>query len=194
MAEEIILDKYIVNIDSANANYNDITKYDFYIDIQEAIKNVMYIKILDNNVLLDAHGTSSPDGYINGTQITDLDPIYINLNEYDRMTANIGSEYAIKCFDSIIIDKSSKVVEYDVASSSGATTARLSFSSVKDKNSNGFDVDDPNVFIANPMIPNLIRFNIKLLDKNNNIIDNTNIERFTMKLCIYYSRKKFTMY
>lgn len=194
MTEEIILDKYIVNIDSLNAIYNNNTLYDFYIDIQEPIKNVMYIKILETNIVLDAHGTTDPNGYINDLQILDLDPIYINLNEYDRMTANIGTGYAIKCFDSIIIDKSTKIVEYDIASSGGSTSAKLSFSSTKQLNSNGFDVDDPNVFIINPMEPNLKRFNIKLLDKLNRVINKNNVGRFTMKLCIYYSRKKFTMY
>ena len=193
MGEEIILDKYIVYIDSRNAKYNDNTLYDFYIDIQEPIKNVMYIKIMDTNLLLDIHGTVDPEGYINNNIILDLDPVFINLNEYDRMTANIDTEYAIKCFDSITLDKSSNTLEYDVLSSIPGPS-KLNFSSVKDKNNNGFDVDDPNVFIINPMDPGLKRFNIKLLDKNNNIINNDNIERFTMKLCIYYSRKKFTMY
>lgn len=199
--EDIVLDKYIINIDSDLATYDNTLFYDFYVDIQEPIKNAMFIKILDNNALLDIHSITNPNnaGLINNTQIEDLDSIYIELNGYDRVQANISSTDIIKCFDIITLDRSKNLEGYYQASSSGTVIARTNNSSVKDYNSNGFDINDPNVFVLNPMEANLKRFNIRLLDKTNNVIDRggspeKNLKRFTMKLCIYYSRKKFTMY
>jgi hypothetical protein len=196
MADDIIIDKSIVYIDSENGTYIDTNYYDFYIEV-EPFKNVMYIKILDTSVSLDVNGNGTApalySGKINSAVINNLDPIYISLNEYNRLLTNNSTNTKIY-FDEITLDKSKDYSGYSIAST-GGNYARMTFNSAKDISSCGFDIYDPNVYVTNPMIPILKRFNVKLYDKNNNIIKKDgNLERFTMKLCIYHSRKKITMY
>ena len=198
MSDEIILDKTIIYLDSLNGVYENVNQYDFYIDIQEPIKNAMYIKILDTNLNLSVYADTINYGIINGTQVNDLDPIYIGLNNYHRVTTKIDNNVDVaKFFDVIVIDKSKYISQF-LQAHSGNAEVPLNYSSVKDESSNGFDVSDPNVYVLNPMEPNLKRFKIRLVDLKNNIITrnistSSNIHRFTMKICVYSSRKKITM-
>ena len=44
---DCILDKSIIYIDSANAIWNSTTVQNFYIDILEPIKNVLYVSLIN---------------------------------------------------------------------------------------------------------------------------------------------------
>lgn len=227
MADDIVIDKSIIYIDSDKGIYSDSSKYDFYIDI-EPLKNVMYIKILDTNISIDVNGDGNApkfSGRINNIDIKNLDPVYISLNNYKRIQTNIleintndpttdpdnllydktnktRTQYLCYYFDEITLDKSKDYSGYNVISQ-GDNFGRMTFNSSKDVSSSGFDVYDPNVYVINPMEPLLNKFNVKLYNKNNIIINKidtvggvsgTNLDRFTMKIAVYYSRKKITMY
>ncbi len=166
----------IILIDSKNLIYNgDNTLYDFHIKLADNIRDVYKIKVLFDAV-------SIPTSNLTDTaKTTNLDNIYINLNDYDRIKTAItvnGAIINIGTFDSIMIDVN-KI-------KSGINVSETTM--YNDFNENEGD------FYLQPVEANFNRLNIKLLNKNNIIISNTYISRFVMKLCIYYNTKKISQF
>jgi hypothetical protein len=114
----------------------------------------------------------------NNTLTTNLDNIYINCNDYDRIRTTIGNNISISYFDSIMIDLNKIKNNADVLE----TTMYIDF------NENEGD------FYLNPITSQLKRIDIQLLDKYNKIITKSYIKRFVMKLCIYYNKKKISQF
>ncbi len=91
----------IVIIDSANAIFNDSNIYSFYVNLMQPLRDVYKIKILHAAVSI-ANSNMGP-----GHPINNLDPIYIDLNNYNRTTGAINTANGINYvsyYDSIIID------------------------------------------------------------------------------------------
>jgi len=151
-------DYKIITIDTSNVNYNIANTYDFYMNLDEPLRNVYKINVI--TILADVPQTAS---------FAPLDPIYINLNEYNRLISKKASNN-LYYFDSIIVEN---VI-------STRTTIK-----------NDYNTTD-NIYYLNPIEPQLIRFNIRIYDKNNQIITTTNINRIIMKLGVYYNNKKYT--
>lgn len=171
-----ILDKKIILIDSSKCIFNN-SNYDFYLDIQTPIKDVLFIKIISSTISI------STELKINNTNINDLDNIFIYLNDYKRIITNNSNtnDNIFNYFDNILID----TTKYS------NTSTEFNFTNLLASNS---DITDTSIYVLNPAEPSLKRFNIKLYDNNNNIISKTdNLNRIVIKLCIYTSRKKITM-
>jgi hypothetical protein len=49
-------------------------------------------------------------------------------------------------------------------------------------------------FYLNPVESQFNRINITLRDKNNNLITKSLVDRFVMKLCVYYNTKKISIF
>jgi len=169
MDSTIDCDHKIIVIDSSVANFPDTSLSDFYIDLDEPLRNVYKIKI----ITILANIKNSGNVYNK-----DLESIYINLNNYDRLITKStirdsngkrGNNYY---FDSLIIE-----------------TASLSANSTIKNDYNHADVE----YFINPIEPQLKRLRVTLFDKSNNIIQFTNIiNRFVIKLSIYYNNRKTT--
>lgn len=180
MANNNTSDYKIILIDSSNVFYtnNDTSKFDFYINFNEPLKDVYKIKIL-----YDAVSFTTGNLHTSHNVVDNLDNIYINLNDYDRVRSylinpNTKNVTNLQYFDSIMIDtnKVKAINQID------ETTM------FNDFNENEGD------YYLNPVVSQFNRINIQLRDKNNVIIDKILINRFVMKLCIYYYTKKISQF
>jgi len=153
-------DYKIITIDSSNVNYNIANVYDFYMNLDEPLRNVYKINVI--TILVDVPSTSS---------FTPLDPIYINLNDYHRLIAKKNDGNNLYYFDSVIVENT-------------ISPPRITIK-------NDYNTSD-NIYYLNPIEPQLRRFNIRVYDKNNQKISNSNITRIIIKLGVYYNNKKYT--
>lgn len=175
----ITSDYKIIIIDTQNVIYNqNNTIFDFHINMHESLRDVYKIKILYDAV---SFLTSKLDTNINNP--SNLDTIYINLNGYDRVRSYIIDQNTqqlnyIRCFDSIMIDKNKVKINNQIHD----TTM------FNDFNTNEGD------FYLNPIASQFNRINIELRDKNNTLITKSLVDRFVMKLCVYYNTKKISIF
>lgn len=178
MANNNTSDYKIILIDSSNVFYtnNNTNNFDFYVNINEPLKDVYKIKVLYDAV-------SFPTTNLHTVSRPNLDNIYVNLNDYDRVRSYLidpvtNTVTNLQYFDSIMIDtnKVKSIAQFN------ETTM------FNDFNENEGD------FYLNPVVSQFNRINIQLRDKNNIIIDKTLINRFVMKLCIYYYTKKISQF
>jgi len=165
------IDYKIILIDSSNANFTSSTNnYSFYVNLTEPLRDVFQIKIIYSALSIPATALS------NTSLITNLDSVFIDLNNYNRLTTVLkksqGITTNISYFDSIIIDTTND------SKNQGMTTLYNDFNSSE------------NIYKVNPVAPQLTRLNFNLYDKNNNIITTSLISRFVMKIGVYYSNCK----
>lgn len=160
----------IILIDTSNVIYNGNSNiYDFHIKLTDNIKDVYKIKILFDAVSIPTSKLLDPAHTIN------LDNIYINLNDYDRVKSNT---ITLGIFDSIMID-------FNKIKAIPNITDITMFN---DFNENEGD------FYLQPIESNFNRINIRLINKKNELIDKNYVSRFVMKLCIYYYNKKISQF
>jgi hypothetical protein len=173
MTSSEMSDYKIILIDTINVIYNGSSNnYSFHIDLAEHLKDVYKIKILfDATSILTTNLT-------NPSLITNLDTIYINCNDYDRVRTTIGNNNNLSYFDSIMIDLNK------IKNNTGVFETTMY---------NDFNEHEGDYYL-NPVVSQLKRIDIQLLDKNNNIITKDLIKRFVMKLCIYYNKKKISQF
>lgn len=172
-----IINYKIILIDTDNVLYNgNSNNYDFHIRLNDNIRDVYKIKLLYDAVSFPTANLTNP------SKTTNLDNIYINLNDYDRLKSaiiiNNNSITPNKYFDSIMIDFNK------IKSVSGVNYTTM----YNDFNENEGD------FFLQPIESNFNRLNIQLLNKNNEVISKDYITRFVMKLCIYYNTKKISQF
>jgi len=169
-----LTDYKIIIVDSSNVFYNNgIANFDFHINLSDTLKDVYKIKILYDAVSFQRE--------ILQFNTKNLDTIYINLNDYDRVRTSLIVDNNIKYlnyFDTIMIDKNK------VKLNDGFPDITM----FNDFNENEGD------FYLNPIASQFKRIDIQLRDKNNEIITKTLIDRFVMKICIYYYTKKISQF
>lgn len=193
MQNETILDKKILQLTNGGAIYYNNAKCDFYIDILEPIKNVTHIKILKSSVRLNLKT-------LNGAPVIDNDPIYISLNNYNRINTydnkivntsnNITSIF--NSFEVINLNVTSKyLIMANTQISSFIEINGVLFENIYTSTTSDFN--DTSVYNIIPHEPSLLRFNIKLYDKNYNLINKEDIINFELLVCVYSNNKKVTM-
>jgi len=156
-------DHKIIVIDSSNAIYPTAGVCDFYINLDEPLRNVYKLKILAS--LANIKNSSG----INN----DLESIYIDLNNYNHIVAKGSNNNNIYYFDSLIIESA--------GTTGNSTTIKNDY--------NNADIEYP----LNPIEPQITRFRVQLYNKNNVLLSTTSdINRYVMKLGIYYNNKKST--
>jgi hypothetical protein len=169
----------IILIDSDNVIYNEASNiYNFHIKLSDNIRDVYKLKILFDAISIPSSNLTTPSSIAKN-----LDNIYINLNDYDRVKSNAIDEYGNSVtrnnyFDSIMIDFN-KIKSID-----GVNDITM----YNDFNENEGD------FYLKPIESNFNLINIKLLNINNEYITKTYVSRFVMKLCIYYNTKKISQF
>jgi hypothetical protein len=154
----------IVTIDSAVSKYLNTSQQNFYINLDESLKGVYKLKII--SLLINVNN--------NKFSTSPLDPIYIDLNGYKRLiskhtTEVNGNRNDLYYFESIIVESKLGLT--------GDTTIKNDYNTYE------------NEYNLNPIEPQLSRITIKLFDKNNQLMSNTDINRFVMKIGLYYSNR-----
>ncbi len=173
MTSPELSDYKIILIDTENVNYiGNSNNYSFYVNLSEPLRDVYKIKLLFDAVSILTTNLTDSSKTIN------LDNIYINCNDYDRIRTTIGDNNNISYFDSIMIDLNK------IKNNQGVPETTM----YNDFNENEGD------YYLNPITSQFTRIDIRLLDKNNRIITKDYIKRFVMKLCIYYSKKKISQF
>lgn len=169
-------DKTIIYLDNINAEFANPTECNFYIDIQNIIKSVLYIKILSCSIDIEP-----ADG------ISNNDPIYVALNDYNRASSVInGARTRFFVAVPLVFTNSQNC---SIVNSVATVQNKLIFSGNVEYKTD-FDKNDASVYVLNPMEPNLRKFNIQLYDKNNNILQRNALLNFKLTLCVYSSNKK----
>jgi hypothetical protein len=179
-------DKIVINLNSSNCLpvTENITNY--YINLPEPLKNIIYIKIINTSIL-------STNSIISTLSYNKYDPIYISINDYDRSisynkrTHVTTSNYWI---DNVRygLDSSNIVFDpkkyFDVIQYSGSDYSDRAYSQ------SSFDWTDPTVYILNPPDPNLRRFNIEIRDKNFELFETSIIQDFNLSFCAYLIKNR----
>lgn len=174
-------DYRIIIIDSENVSYinNNPNIFSFYVNLAQPIRDVYKIKVLHAAVSIVNSNLLPSSSAI----IKNLDPIYIDINNYNRTNSiiidnnnNINNLYY---YDSIIID-TNKIIQ---------PTVLTEYTSMF----NNFN-DNEGDFIIDPIEPQLGRININLYDKTNSLLTKTKINRFLIKICVYFNKKKITRF
>jgi len=164
-------DYKIIIVDTNNVIYNGNTSnYNFHLNLAEPLKDVYKIKLLYDALSITTTTLKA--------SFSNLDSIFINCNDYDRVRTTIGDNNSISYFDSIMIDLNK------IKTNTGTDYTTM----YNDFNENEGD------FYLNPITSQFKRIDIQLLDKNNKIITKSLIDRFVMKLCIYYNKKKISQF
>jgi hypothetical protein len=187
-------DKIVINLNSTNCLEFTSGKTDYYINLAEPLKNVIYIKMIRASVKTNNSTiTTSPFNYKKN------DPIYISINDYDR---SVSYKIFTEITANTTTDKLTGVVSpagnssnivfnpfnyFDLIPYSNDSTVLYSEISY---NQNSFDWTDPTVYILNPPEQNLKRFNIVIKDKYFNTFDNTNLINFNLSICVYVIKNR----
>ena len=105
------------------------------------------------------------------------------MNEYNRVTSVINGN-ASKYFDMITINLTEV---YSMINEILLAVTEVAFSNKYSHTD--FDVNDSSIYTVSPPQDSLRRFSVQLYDKNNRIIDKSEIITFKMTLCVYTIKK-----
>ena len=179
-------DKVVINLNSSNCLVNNPSAANYYINLVEPLRNVIYVKMLKASVL--TNNTIVPLLSYNK-----YDPIYIVVNDYDRSVSYIKSTQVLN--SNYVLNSVPKVLStsnvvfdtakyFDIIPYSKDTFSEISYSQAS------FDWTDPSVYILNPPEPNLRRLNIEIRDKSFNLFDTSILTDFNLSICAYIIKNR----
>jgi len=179
-------DKVVINLNSSNCLVNNPSATNYYINLVEPLRNVIYVKMLKASVL--TNNTIVPLLSYNK-----YDPIYISVNDYDRSVSYIKSTQVLN--SNYVLNSVPKVLStsnivfdtakyFDIIPYSKETFSEISYSQAS------FDWTDPSVYILNPPEPNLRRLNIEIRDKSFNLFDTSVLTDFNLSICAYLIKNR----
>lgn len=188
MDSTIDCDYKIIVIDSSVSKFVNNGLCEFYIDLDEPLRNVYKIKII--TILANIYNSSVK---LNN----DLESIYIDLNNYNRLISKkLGTQintYKTKEGDNIVtriseVEKYFNLYYFDSLIIESKNPSDTGYTTIKNDYNNA-DIE----YFINPIEPQLNKFTIRLFDKTNNLLNtSSDIKRFIMKLGIYYNNRKTT--
>lgn len=179
-------DKVVINLNSSNCLITKQGTTDYYINLVEPLKNVIYVKMLNASVLTT--GTIVPTLAYNKH-----DPIYISVNDYDRSHSYIKSTQISTSnyyVNTVLNTKETSNVVFDTAKYfdvipySNDTLSTITYSQAS------FDWSDPSVYILNPPEPNLRRLSINIRDKQFKPFSTSVLTDFHLAICVYIIKNR----
>ena len=179
-------DKVVINLNSSNCLITKPGTTEYYINLVEPLKNVIYVKMLNASVLTT--GTIVPTLAYNKH-----DPIYISVNDYDRSLSYIKSTQVSTSnyyVDTVLNTKDTSNVVFDTAKYfdvipySNDTLSTISYSQAS------FDWSDPSVYILNPPEPNLRRLSINIRDQYFRPFSTSVLTEFNLAICLYIIKNR----
>ena len=182
-------EKRIIYISSDNCKSLSETQFIKSFDMVDVIKDVACIKLIKSEIALttDASGKLK----INDSDIKNDDPIFVNVNNYDRILTSVydsvtDESTVFKFFDKIHMNLNDKYLDNSVPLN---TTVYFKNAS----STHTFGPCNSDIFVLRN--DNTIRrFVISLHDKNNQIIKKGDVDKFTFEICLYFSRKKVSQF
>jgi len=182
-------DKIVINLNSTNCLEFTSGKTDYYINLAEPLKNVIYIKMIRASVKTSVALST----------YNKFDPIYIAINDYDRSVS-------YKIFTEITPNTTKNIITGTV-SNTGTNSSNIIFhpfnyfdlipySSSSDQysdisyNQASFDWSDPSVYILNPPEQNLKRFNIQIKNKAFELFSTSDLINFNLSFCVYVIKNR----
>ena len=160
-------DKVVINLNNHNCLTVDATKTNFYFNLSEPIKNVVYVKILRASILSAGAMKNAPLLYER------YEPIYIALNDYHRSVSYIKNNSTFNYAN-----------YFDLIPYSDINYSDISYSQAS------FDWSDPSVYVLNPPEQSLKRLNIEFRDKSFNLFNTTVLTHFNLSICVYYIKNR----
>jgi hypothetical protein len=187
-------DKIVINLNSDNCLYINNNKTNYYINLVEPLKNVIYIKILKASVTTDSAIINNSLNYKKN------DPIYIAINDYDRSLSYIKSIQTTITSNYYIGSTLTNVVENKEVFDSVNYFDLIQFNDDIKSNSHNhseisytqtsFDWSDPSVYILNPPEQSLKRFNIQIKDKTFQLFSTSILLNFNISICVYVIKNR----
>lgn len=164
---EKILDKTLVYINNANSSF---LKGSYITKFLNPIKDVVFIKIIKADIKITEKTTKT----INSNAIVEGDNVYLELNDYNRLIINFPNS-SISFFEAIQIGNENRIYKNEYSCMSG-------------------NYNDVNTYILNPIEANLSRLELRVYDKEGNLIrDAEEIGHLSLTLCIYSNPRKISM-
>jgi hypothetical protein len=160
-------DKIVINLNNHNCLQFNTAETNFYVDLVEPIKNIIYVKILKASVLTANAMKSQPLLYEKN------EPIYISLNDYNRSISyikNNGTFNYVNYFD---------IIPYSTDPSSEISYCQTMF-----------DWTDPSVYILNPPEQSLKRLSIQFMDKTFKPFNISVLTHFNLSICVYFIKSR----
>lgn len=180
-------DKVVINLNSSNCLTIKPNTTDYYINLVEPLKNVIYVKMLNASVL-------TTNEIVPTLSYNKYDPIYIAVNDYDRSLSYIKSTQISTSnyfnVNNVMLTKETSNVVFDTAKYfdvipySNDTFSTISYSQAS------FDWSDPSVYILNPPEPNLRRLSIEIRDKQFKPFDTSVLTDFHLAICVYVIKNR----
>jgi hypothetical protein len=179
-------DKIVINLNSSNCMANNPNMANYYINLVEPLRNVIYVKMLKASVL-------TTESIVPLLSYNKYDPIYIAVNDFDRSVSYIksvqvsNSNYTLNNVPTVL--STSNVVfdtakYFDIIPYSKDTFSEITYSQAS------FDWTDPSVYILNPPEPSLRRLNIEIRDKRFNTFDTSVVTDFNLSICAYIIKNR----
>ena len=167
-------DKIVININNHNCITPNVDESNFYVDLVEPIKNIIYIKILRATITTNDNSMkSAPLSYIK------YEPIYIAINDFHRSVSYIKNSNnfdQVNYFD---------LIQYsDISGTGGISYSDVSYGQTS------FDWTDSSVYILNPPEQSLKRLNIQFRDKTFKPFNTTVLTHFNISICIYFIKNR----
>jgi hypothetical protein len=180
-------DKIVINLNSTNCLEFTSGKTDYYINLAEPLKNVIYIKMIRASVKTIASLST----------YNKFDPIYIAINDYDRSVSyKIFTEITPNTTKNIITGtvsntdtNSSNIIfhpfnYFDLIPYSSDQYSEISYTQAS------FDWSDPSVYILNPPEQILKRFNIQFKNKAFELFNTNDLINFNLSICVYVIKNR----
>ena len=184
-------DKIVINLNSSNCLEFTTNKTNYYINLVEPLKNVIYIKMIRASVKKNSSTITIPP-----LNYKKNDPIYIAINDYDRSLSYIKSTQRYITSNYYVNSVFTNTYKDDIVFNSVNYFDLIQFNDDTNNHSEisytqaSFDWSDPSVYIFNPPEQNLKRFNIQIKNKEFELFNTTDLINFNLSFCIYVIKNR----
>lgn len=186
-------DKVVINLNNHNCLAFNANTTDYYINLVEPLKNVVYIKMLKASVKTT---TATMDNQLTYEK---FEPIYISINDYDRSVSYLKSNqvstsnYYLNNQDflnNIVSVLTTNTTVFDTAKYFDIIPySALDFSDVS-YGQTSFDWTDPSVYVLNPPEQTLRRLTIQFRDKTFKLFNTSVLTHFNLSICVYFIKNR----
>jgi hypothetical protein len=185
-------DKIVINLNNENCLAFNTNKTDYYVNLVEPLKNVVYIKMLKASI-------KSTNAMDNQLSYEKFDPIHISINDYERSVSYIkGNKVSTSNYYLTNDDFANNVISilttnttvfdaakyFDIIPYSGVSFSDVTYSQTS------IDWSDPSVYILNPPDPNLRRLKIEFRDRTFKLFDTSVLTHFNLSICVYFIKNR----
>jgi len=185
-------DKIVINLNNENCLAFNANTTDYYINLVEPLKNIVYIKMLKASV-------KTTNAMNNQLTYEKFEPIYVSINDYDRSISYLKSNqvstsnYYLNNQDflnNVVSVLTTNTTVFDTAKYFDIIPySALDFSDVS-YGQTSFDWTDPSVYVLNPPEQTLRRLTIQFRDKTFKLFNTSVLTHFNLSICVYFIKNR----